>query len=74
MSKIADRAKAIAVPPVENTEQEILNRLLNPEQGMPFEARAILRTKLRLPPESAPSPATTNAPPAIKTNAPAVKP
>jgi hypothetical protein len=70
MSKIADRAKAIAVPPVENTEQEILNRLLNPEQGMPFEARAILRTKLRLPPESAPTPATTNAPPAVKTNAP----
>ena len=70
MSKIAERQKAIGVPTVDDTEKEIRKRLLDPEQGMPFEARAILRTKLGLLPESSPAPATTNAPPTITTNAP----
>ena len=64
-------AKRIPVPPVEETEQIILNRLLDPDEGMPFEARAVLRTKLQLPAEGTPLPATTNAPPAGGTNAPA---
>jgi len=73
MSKIAERQKAIGVPTLDDTEKEIRKRLLDPEQGMPFEARAILRTKLGLPLESPPVPSTTNAPPAISTNAPAGK-
>jgi hypothetical protein len=40
----------------------ILNRLLDPEQGAPFEMRAALRTKLGMSPETAPAP-STNAPP-----------
>ncbi|MGD1088462.1 MAG: hypothetical protein ABR955_07015 [Verrucomicrobiota bacterium] len=43
----------------------MLNQLLNPQQGLPFAARAVLRTQLGLPTE-------TNAPPAatILTSAP----
>lgn len=46
----------------------VLDQLLDPKQGMPYAARAILRTQLRMPPESA----STNAPPAevVSTNAP----
>lgn len=64
-------AKRIPVPPVEETEQIILNRLLDPNEGMPFEARAILRTKLQLPPEGTPVPPSAGVPSAVGTNAPA---
>ena len=55
----------LALAPVGEIEKEMLGRLLDPEQGMPFEMRAVLRTKLRLPVESAPTPVATNAPPAV---------
>ena len=70
MSKVPERAMAIGVPTVDDTEKEIRRRLLDPEKGMPLEARAVLRTKLGLPAESAPVPPSTNAPPSIKTNTP----
>jgi hypothetical protein len=58
-----ERLEAIGLPPLEETDREILNRILDPEQGAVFEVRAILRSKLGLPGEtSAPAP-STNAPP-----------
>jgi hypothetical protein len=64
-SKIGKESLArVGLRPLEDVDREILNRFLNPEEGTPFEARAVLRTKLGLPPETAPPPVTTNAPPA----------
>ena len=87
--KIYDRYEAktkiskerVGLAPFGDLEKEALNRILNADEGLPPEARAIVRTKLGLPAEApkaelstAPAPvsgATTNAPPA--TNAPAAK-
>ena len=65
MSKIPkERVEAIGLPPFEETDREILRRILDPENGAPFEFRALLRTKLGMPAESATPPATTtNSPP-----------
>ncbi|MGB7769145.1 MAG: hypothetical protein WBN22_09885 [Verrucomicrobiia bacterium] len=63
-----DSAQRVALPPFDDMNRTVLNRLLDPKQGMPFAARAVLRSQLRLPPETA----SINAPPAaaISTNAP----
>jgi hypothetical protein len=58
-----ERLEAIGLPPFEEIDREILRRLLDPQQGLPPEYRGVLRTKLRMPPESKESPAPTNAPP-----------
>jgi hypothetical protein len=63
-TKIPKEGKArIGLSPFEDMDREILNRFLDPQGGVPWEARAILRTKLGLPPEAAAPAATTNAPP-----------
>ena len=56
----------IVLPAFADLNRTVLNRLLDTQQGMPFAARAVLRTQLGMPPE-------TNAPPAAagSTNAPA---
>jgi hypothetical protein len=75
MKKIAGSEQRLYLPPVEETEKEILRRILDPKKGWPFEVRAALRAKLGLPPESAPASASTNAPPAVTTtNTPATTP
>jgi hypothetical protein len=78
MSQIPkDRVQAIGLPTIEETSEIVVNRLLDPQTGYPPEARAVLRTKLRLPAEHAPA---TNAPsatanvPAATTNAPVTSP
>jgi hypothetical protein len=58
-----ERIIAVGLPPLQEIDREIRDRMLNPEEGLRPEFRAVLRTKLGLPAE------TTNAPPAI-TNAP----
>jgi hypothetical protein len=65
MKAIAGGANAerIGLPPVEETEREVLKVLLNPESGWPPELRAALRGALRMEPEAATTP-STNAPPA----------
>lgn len=76
VKKVGDSGKIrLPLPEVEETEKEVLRRLLDPEEGLIPEARAILRTELRLPPESAPAPtnAVPNAVPTT-TNAPAIGP
>jgi hypothetical protein len=60
-SKIpAERMSAIGLPPFTDIDRTILRRLLNPTNGLPPEAQAVLRTKLNLPAEK---PAITNAVP-----------
>jgi hypothetical protein len=64
----------IPLPPMDEMKKTIVMDLLNAENGLPPEARAILRTKLGLPAEVA-APAATNAAPAApaSTNAPSAK-
>jgi hypothetical protein len=67
----------IVLPPFADLNRTVLNRLLDTQQGLPFAARAVLRTQLALPSETNAPPAaagSTNAPgPAVApaTNAPA---
>ena len=64
-NKITDeRRAAIGLRPLEDIDQEILRRFLNPEGDIPLEVRAVLRAKLGLPPETVGPTAGTNAPPA----------
>ncbi|HWH71551.1 MAG TPA: hypothetical protein VNT26_19395 [Candidatus Sulfotelmatobacter sp.] len=59
-----DRQAAIGMPPLEDIQKIVLQRLLDRDEGFPFEMRAALRAKLSLDPEAAPtpSPTTTTAP------------
>jgi hypothetical protein len=69
MTKIPqERIQPIGLPPLSDLNQEVLHRILDPEHGLPFEARAVLRTKLGMPAETAPPPANTNAAPAKLTS------
>jgi hypothetical protein len=58
-----ERIVAIGLPPLADIDSKMLQRLLDPEQGVSPEERAVLRTKLegRIPLP----PVTTNAPPKI---------
>ena len=61
----------IALPPYDQLNKLVVTDLLDPQRGVPFEARAVLRTRLGLPAETA-APATinsTNAPATVSTNA-----
>ena len=61
----------IVLPAFASLNRTVLSRLLDTQQGVPFAARAVLRTQLGMPPE-------TNAPPAdagsTSTSVPAVLP
>jgi hypothetical protein len=54
----------VGLSPLEDIDRSILNRFLDPAEGPPWEVRAVLRTKLGLPPEAAAPANTTNALPA----------
>jgi hypothetical protein len=56
----------IVLPAFADLNRTVLNRLLNTQQGLPFAARAVLRTQLGMPSDNA-APATAGS-----TNAPAV--
>jgi hypothetical protein len=60
--------KRVGLPPLADINQKVLNLILDPKQGMPLAARAVIRTQLRMPPETV----SPNAPPAENppTNAP----
>lgn len=68
--------KRVGLPSLADINQTVLNQLLDPKQGMPFAARAIIRTQLHMSPESvstnAPPTAitSTHAPETVETNAP----
>jgi hypothetical protein len=57
-----ERIEVLGLPPFEEMAKKVRDRLLDPANKLEFEARAVLRTKLRLPPEP-PSTHGTNAPP-----------
>jgi hypothetical protein len=67
------------LPPFETIERNVVNQLLDPKSNVPFAARAIIRTQLRLPPETnAPADNLSPLPPAaastdIDTNAAAAQ-
>jgi hypothetical protein len=69
MKKIAGGAneKRIGLPSVEEVEQQVLSRLLDPkEKFWPPEMRAALRSTLGMPLETAlPASTDTNSPPAV---------
>jgi hypothetical protein len=50
----------IPLPPYNTLNRAVINGLLDPQKGMPYAARAVLRTQLGLPGETV----STNAPPA----------
>ena len=60
---VKDREEATRLPPYKQIRQEVLDRMLNPDTGLPPDLQAILRTKLGLPPpkESA-APGTSSKP------------
>ncbi len=62
-SKMGKDQPRAALPPLNDLKRAVLDRLLDPQQGLPFAARAVIRTHLGMPAE-------TNAPPRmILTNA-----
>lgn len=73
ITKGANGQERVGLPPYDDINRQALNQLLDPQNGLPYAARAILRTRLRLPPETnAPSQISTNLPAAsLSTNAPA---
>jgi hypothetical protein len=79
MSRIPkERIQVLGLPPFEEMVKKMRDRLLDPANRLPFEARAVLRTKLGLPAEAPPSTSGTNAPPKAPlpnqgTNAPSVR-
>ena len=73
MEKIPkERTAAIGLPPLDDINREMLNRLLDPERGVSREERDVLRTKLGLEKEKAIPAPPTNAPPEkiLSTNKP----
>jgi hypothetical protein len=50
-----DRKAAIGLPPMNMIAREVLDKMLNVADGIPPEARAVLRTKLRMKSETAPT-------------------
>lgn len=60
--------KRIPLPPFDDLNKTVLNQLLDPQRGLPYAARAVLRTQLGLPTETAPASAGTNAAENVSTN------
>ena len=69
-----DGQQRVGLPPFADVNRTVLSQLLDPNQGMPFAARAVIRTQLQLPPETVSSTALpdestpTNLPEAVDTN------
>jgi hypothetical protein len=71
MNKIAgERQQAIGLRPLKEIDDEILRRILDPNEGPPTEVRATLRTMLGLPPEAPPQGGTNTIQTATGTAAP----
>jgi hypothetical protein len=62
ISRMNSNLQRIGLPPFADLNRDVLNQLLDSQQGLPFAARAVLRTQLGLPAE-------TNAPPAATISA-----
>lgn len=70
-SKIdSTRGEAIGLAPLPEIDQVIQARVLDPNEGLPWEARAVIRTKLGLGPETNAPPTAVEPSTAPATNAP----
>lgn len=70
ISSLKDTTQRIGLPPYADMNRNVLNELLDPQQGLPFAARAIIRTQLGMSAETnAPVAVSTNLPPISATNA-----
>jgi hypothetical protein len=58
ISKMPSNLERVGLPPFDVLNRTILNGLLDPQKGVPFAMRAVIRTQVGMPAE-------TNAPPAI---------
>ena len=69
-AEISDRKanlQRIGLPPFADLNRAVLNQLLDPQQGLPYAMRAVIRSQLGMPGE-------TNAPPmTVSTNTPAAE-
>jgi hypothetical protein len=63
-SKTKQREAALGLASLDEIQRDVLNRMLDPERGMPFEMRDALRTKLGMGPEPVTPQSSTNAAPA----------
>jgi hypothetical protein len=61
--KTKARGEALAISSLDDIQREVVSRMLDPEQGVPPEMRAVLRTKLNMGPEPQSPAGTTNAVP-----------
>ncbi len=61
VSKTKERGEAIELSSFDDIDREVFNRMLDPNEGVPADMRAVLRTLSGLPPEK--SAGNTNAPP-----------
>ena len=67
---VAGGDKRIPLPPYETLNSAVVRQLIDPQNGLPYAARAVLRTQLGLPGETvAPANTATNAVEIISTNA-----
>jgi len=67
----AQRVSALGLPPFKTIQSTVLDRMLNPTNGLAPDAAAILRTKLNLPSQKTPPAAPVEQPAATPgTNAP----
>jgi hypothetical protein len=63
--------KRMPLPPFPSLNKFVLDQLLDPQQGVPYGARAVIRSQLGMPGETnAPPVVSTNLPPGTSTNAP----
>jgi hypothetical protein len=62
-----ESTERIGLPPFEDIDRDVLSRVLDPEEGFPYEARARIRAQLGMPSETRPAP-STNAPAGPSTN------
>jgi hypothetical protein len=73
ISKMQSNIARVGLPPFDVMDRNVLNRLLDTQKPvLPYAARAVIRTTLRMPAETITppaGPATTNLPPATVTNA-----
>jgi hypothetical protein len=79
ISDLKSNQQRIGLPPFADLNRAVLDGLLDPQQGLPYAARAIIRSQLGMPAETNAPPeiVATNAPVATgpaPTNAPAARP
>jgi hypothetical protein len=69
ISEVKSNVQRIGLPPFAELDRSVLNQLLDPQKGLPYAMRVVLRTQLRMTAETnAPPPASSSAPSAT-TNA-----